>query len=115
MLGKYLVITPKKSKLKNHLEIFACPNRRFLGNYLSTRQVGRVLAKSLTATKCIQLFITIDQLFFQQNVFKCCVLICGEKMITFCSHATYIMGRNATGISNCVTVTLTLESPEMVG
>ena len=27
--------------------MFACPNRRFLGNYLSKRQVGRVLAKSL--------------------------------------------------------------------
>ena len=29
------------------MEIFACPNRRFLGNYLSKRQAGRVLAKSL--------------------------------------------------------------------
>ena len=27
--------------------MFACPNRRFLGNYLSKRQVGQVLAKSL--------------------------------------------------------------------
>ena len=25
----------------------ACPNKRFSGNYLSKRQVGRVLAKSL--------------------------------------------------------------------
>ena len=31
------------------MEIFACPNRRFLGNYLSKRQVERVLAKSLPA------------------------------------------------------------------
>ena len=29
------------------IENFACPNRRFLGNYLSKRQIGRVLAKSL--------------------------------------------------------------------
>ena len=36
-----------KSKLKNTIENFACQNRRFLGNYLSKRQVRRVLAKSL--------------------------------------------------------------------
>ena len=40
--------TPQKSKLKkNFIEVFSCPNRRFLGNYLSKRQAGRVLAKSL--------------------------------------------------------------------
>ena len=44
LLGKHLVITPRKSKLKN---LHRKPNRRFLGNYLSKRQVGRVLAKSL--------------------------------------------------------------------
>ena len=43
ILGKYLVITPQKSKLKNHHKSFS----RFSGNYLSKRQVGRVLAKSL--------------------------------------------------------------------
>ena len=32
------------------IEIFACPNRRFLGNYLSKRQVGQVLAKSLVGS-----------------------------------------------------------------
>ena len=32
------------------IEIFTCPNRRFLGNNLSKRQVGQVLAKSLNIT-----------------------------------------------------------------
>ena len=43
LLGKYLVITPQRVII----EIFACPNRRFLGNYLSKRQVGQDLAKSV--------------------------------------------------------------------
>ena len=48
LLGKYLVTTPLESKLKKiFMEFFACPNRRFLGNYLSKRQVGWFLAKSL--------------------------------------------------------------------
>ena len=39
---------PPKVKIeKIFIEMFACPNRRFLGNSLSKRQVGRVLAKSL--------------------------------------------------------------------
>ena len=38
---------PKSQNLKILIEIFACPNWRFFGNYLSKRQVGRVLAKSL--------------------------------------------------------------------
>ena len=33
----------QKSNWKIIIENFACPNRRFLGNYLSKRQVGRVL------------------------------------------------------------------------
>ena len=39
--------TPKGQNGKIFLDIFACPSRRFLGNYLSKRQAGRVLAKSL--------------------------------------------------------------------
>ena len=49
-LMKIFVITPKKSKLKNHHRNFCrnfCRKRRVFGNYLSKRQVGRVLAKSL--------------------------------------------------------------------
>ena len=41
----------KSQKWKIIIENFACPNRRFLGNYLSKRQVGRVLAKSLDIAK----------------------------------------------------------------
>ena len=37
--------------LKIVIEIFACPNRRFLGNYLSKRQVGWDLAKSLVGCR----------------------------------------------------------------
>ena len=39
--------TKVKIELKNHHKMFACPNRSFLGNCLSKRQVGWVLAKSL--------------------------------------------------------------------
>ena len=50
LLGKYLVITPKKSKLKFFIEIFACQKRLWLsGKCPSKRQAGRVLAKSLCA------------------------------------------------------------------
>ena len=43
-LGHY---TQKFKIQKIFIEIFACPNGRFLGNYLSKRQAGQVLAKSL--------------------------------------------------------------------
>ena len=39
--------TQKVKIEKSSIENFACTNRRFLGNYLSKRQVGRVLAKPL--------------------------------------------------------------------
>ena len=38
---------PKVKIEKSTLETFACPNRWFLGNYLSKRQARRVVAKSL--------------------------------------------------------------------
>ena len=41
------VFTPKKSKLKILPKKIACPKRTFSENYLSNRQAGRVLAKSL--------------------------------------------------------------------
>ena len=37
----------KSQNQKIIVEIYACPNRCFLGNYLSKRQAGWVLAKSL--------------------------------------------------------------------
>ena len=42
---KYLVINPKKSKLKILHRNFACPKRRSSDNCLSERQAGWVLAK----------------------------------------------------------------------
>ena len=47
LLGKYSVITQKKSKLKFFIDISACPKRMFSGNCLSKRLTGWVLAKSL--------------------------------------------------------------------
>ena len=47
----YQSITPGvRLRLKTRtffIEIFACPKRSFSGNYMSKRQAGRVLAKSL--------------------------------------------------------------------
>ena len=60
LLGRYLVITPKKSKLKILIEILAYPKRRFSRNYRSKRQAGRVLAKSLESTPCSRLMIPIS-------------------------------------------------------
>ena len=54
LLGKYLVITPQKSKLKNHHRNFCLSKQEVLGNYLSKRQVGRVLAKSLVLPLVLQ-------------------------------------------------------------
>ena len=46
--GKDLVISLKESNSKFFLEVFACINSVFiLENYLSKRQAGQVLAKSL--------------------------------------------------------------------
>ena len=45
------LLHPKSQNLKIFIEIFACPDRRFLGNYLSKTEVGRVLAKSLSHTQ----------------------------------------------------------------
>ena len=51
LFGKYLLILPQKSKLKNlHRIFFLSKQEVFLGNYLSKRQAGRVLAKSLMYT-----------------------------------------------------------------
>ena len=41
------LLHPESQNWKITINFFACPNRWFLGNYLSKRQVGRVLAKSL--------------------------------------------------------------------
>ena len=43
LLGNIFGYYTKKVRIeKIIIENFACPNRRFLGNYLSKRQVGRV-------------------------------------------------------------------------
>ena len=41
------LLSPKIQNRKFFIKKFACPKRRFSGNYLSKRQAGRVLAKSL--------------------------------------------------------------------
>ena len=46
-LGIYLDIYPQKSKLKNLHRNVCLSLQEFLVNYLSKRQAGRVLAKSL--------------------------------------------------------------------
>ena len=46
------LLYPKSQNKKIIIEIFACPKRRILGDYLSKRQVGQFLAKSLGTNNC---------------------------------------------------------------
>ena len=44
LLEKYSIIIQKNQNSKFFTKIFARPKKRFSGNFLSKRQVGRVLA-----------------------------------------------------------------------
>ena len=66
------LLLPKSQNWKIFIEISACPNWRFLGNYLSKRQVGWVLAKSLVLHEgypMTQLLQGLDG--FQKSLHSC--------------------------------------------
>ena len=84
------ILPPKSQNRKIFIEIFTCPNRRFLGNYLSKRQVGRVLAKSLLGGKG-----RLNTVYFQSDSIYC------DKQINFGSSAFDIYQSIRTSITLC--------------